>query len=760
MDEKEQETPAENLSESSSEESTQSAESQTDWRQVILDYLAQDGYHPVKPRVIVKKLRVPQEDVRDFKKALKKLIKKNEVHYGPRHYVKPGPKQSGKKDDQSAVEASGSRKKGKDSGIVGVFRRAAAGYGFVRPQHVVGGDRSEDIFVPASQTRDASQGDVVRVVLSKKKDAKGSKDSEKERKTRGRIVEIIERETNQFVGTYQERMGDGFVKLDGTQFNDPIYVGDPGAKNAATGDKVVIEMVRFPTPKHAGEGVVVEVLGAKGEPGVDTLGVIRQFGLPDEFPEEVLADARNQAAAFNEEDLGGRRDLTADTIITIDPVDARDFDDAISLEKLENGHWLLGVHIADVAHFVPPGSVLDREAKARATSIYLPDRVIPMLPEIISNNLASLQPNRVRYAKSVFMEMTAEGTPVSAEVQSTAIKSKHRFAYEEVDDYLADHKKWENKLAPEVHALVGRMHELAMTMRQRRLERGSIELILPEVKIDLNKDGEVSGAHVVQNTESHQVIEEFMLAANVAVATWLTDKKLAFLRRVHESPDTRKLKELTAFVRDLGFQTEGMESRFEIKRILEEAANQPARHAIHYSVLKSMKKAVYSPEEEGHYALNFDNYTHFTSPIRRYPDLTIHRMFDALEAGKRPKTSMDELLTLGDHCSEMEQRAEKAERELTKIKLLTYLSKQIGTQMDGVITGVEEYGLFVQCQPIPAEGMIHISALSDDYYTYESASHSLVGRRGGRYQLGGLVRVEILRVDIGRRELDLRIVGK
>ncbi|MCA9202518.1 MAG: ribonuclease R [Planctomycetales bacterium] len=722
-------------------------------QQAILDLVNAPNYQPVKPRVIAKKLNYPPEQKQDVRRAVKRLAKRGLLSYGTKHLVRP----------------AGQEKKRDKGLIVGVFRRAAAGFGFVRPKLAAGVKQpTEDIFIPARKTLDAHDGDTVEVRLSRgghhRRREGGRRDDGRggeALRQAGEIVSVLERETNRFVGTYSSTGGVGRVVVDGGVFNEPIYVGDPGAKNVQDGDKVVVEMVRFPAHAHDGEGVVVEVLGAKGEPGVDTLSIIREFNLPDAFPAAALDVARQQAQAFDESVPEGRRDLTGMTIITIDPIDARDFDDAISLERLDNGHWRLGVHIADVSHFVPAGSALDDEARDRATSVYLPDRVIPMLPEIISNNLASLQPNRVRFAKTAFIEFTPEGIRVDTETCNAAIQSKRRFTYEEVDEYLADRDAWREKLTPEVFELVGRMHELAMVLRRRRLDGGAIELTLPETKIDIDKDGRVAGAHLVEHTESHQIIEEFMLAANEAVASLLNDRGLNFLRRVHAPPKPEKLDMLTDFVKELGIACEHLRSRFEIKRVVEAVQGEPQEHAVHYAVLRAMQKAVYSPEVEGHYALNSDQYCHFTSPIRRYPDLTIHRMLDAIMAGRRPADDFDQQMLLGDHCSRREQRAERAERELVKVKLLTYLSTRIGEEMDAVITGVEEYGLFVQGIDLPAEGLIHVTALGDDYFDYEKSTHSLSGRReGNQFRLGDLLRVAIARVDIDRRQLDFRLVKK
>ncbi|HEV3005643.1 MAG TPA: VacB/RNase II family 3'-5' exoribonuclease, partial [Pirellulales bacterium] len=470
--------------------------------------------------------------------------------------------------------------------------------------------------------------------------------------------------------------------------------------------------------------------------------------------------ARLEAERFDES-LAGRLDLSADTVITIDPVDARDFDDAISLSREPNGHWRLGVHIADVSHFVRPRTALDREALRRGTSVYLPDRVVPMLPEIISNGLASLQPHRLRYTKTAFLEFTAEGVRVSTELARAAIKSKWRFAYEEIDDYLARPGAWEKKLPLEVHALVGRMHDLAMVLRRRRFERGSLELSMQEVKIDLDADGRVTGAHRVENTVSHQIIEEFMLAANEAVAERLAEREWHFLRRIHQPPDPRKMKSLTEFVAGLGFRIDSLTSRFELQRLLAEVADKPERQAVNYAVLRSLQRAVYSPEDAGHYALASDCYCHFTSPIRRYPDLTIHRLVDALLSGEKARNDFGELVALGEHCSQRERLAEEAERELTKVKLLHYLSDRIGEELDAVVTGVEQYGLFAQGTALPAEGLIHVTSLADDFYQYDKTTHSLTGRKAGNaFRLGDPVRVSVARVDVERRELDFRLVER
>ncbi|EAQ80971.1 ribonuclease R [Blastopirellula marina] len=706
--------------------------------QLLLAHIQRSTYQPVKPKVIAKQLNLAEEDLKTLKRAIKRLLKKGHIAYGASHLIKRANAENAK-----AAQT-----------IVGGFHRTAKGFGFVRPLGTPkSAERTADIYVPAKRTSDAANGDTVRIRMFRTRGMNG------ESKLCGEVIEIVERETHRFVGTYNEAHGQALVQVDGNVFTQPISVGDPGVKGARLDDKVVIEIVRFPSHFHDGEGVIVEVLGARGAPGVDLLSVMREYDLPEEFPEAALEVAREMADAFDESIGEDRRDETGETIITIDPFDARDFDDAISLTKLDNGHWLLGVHIADVAHFVPEGSALDTEARNRATSIYLPDKVIPMLPEVISNNLASLQPNKIRYAKTAKIEFTPDGTRVHTEVFNSAIRSVRRFTYEEVDEYLADRDAWKKKLTPPVHQLVGDMHELAMTLRERRFQRGSIELLMPELKLDLDNDGAVTGAHVEKNTESHQIIEEFMLAANEAVADKLHNQELFFLRRVHDSPDPRKLEALTEFVRDVGIECDSLQSRFEIIRALDKVKGLPEQAAVNYATLRSMKKAVYSPEEIGHYALASECYCHFTSPIRRYPDLTIHRMYNDLATGKKPVQDYDAMVAEGEHCSQREQRAASAERDLVKIKLLNHLSEKIGMEMEAVITGVESFGLFVQGLELPADGLIHIDALQDDYYHYDRTTHSLVGNRDGNaFRLGDVLKVSIARVDLEKRELDFRLI--
>jgi ribonuclease R len=384
-----------------------------------------------------------------------------------------------------------------------------------------------------------------------------------------------------------------------------------------------------------------------------------------------------------------------------------------------------------------------------------------MLPELISNSLASLQQDRVRYTRSAHIDFTPMGQRTTARFSNSAIKVRRRFTYEQVSAILADPEGEGSKLDPEILNLLLGMRDLAMILRRRRRKRGALELNMPEVDLELDASGRVTGAHFVKHDVSHQIIEEFMLAANEAVAEKLADIRVPFLHRVHPAPEPTKLKAFADFARILGYKVQRETDRFALQRILEQSADQPDAYAVHYALLRSLKQAVYSPLEEGHYALASDTYCHFTSPIRRYPDLTAHRLLDRWLRTGRAGSDETELAYLGEHCSKTERRAETAERELIKLKLLTYLEDKLGMEMEVVITGVADYGFFGQAEQLPVEGLVHVSTLPDDFYYFEEASHSLIGKRTNRrYRLGDKVWVQIVRVDLQRRQLDLRVSVK
>ena len=728
----------------------------------ILTTVEKPEYSPVKPKSLARKLGIPEEDYTEFRQTLKALYKAGRIVFGKNHTI---------------------HKAKPDGTVTGTFRKHPKGNGFVRTKTADG--TLTEVYVPRGYTQDASTGDEVLVLIRKTKGRTRSNPS-------GEIMQVLERATRQFVGTYFEREGKGYVRVDGTVFAHSIFVGDPGAKGARVDDKVVFEMVRFPEPDNRrGEGVITEVLGTTGEPGVDLISIIKEFNLPEEFPEAALEEAREQARNFDESDLGEREDFTKMPTITIDPVDARDFDDAIFVEQdPESGHWTLTVHIADVAHFAPHGSALDAEARKRATSVYLPQKVIPMFPEILSNGLASLQEGRLRFVKTAIIEYTADGNLVGTRFANGAINVCKRLTYEQVSAFLeladsefrkakSDKRRAKKKtksrgeessttqkptvaeqckIEPHVAVMLLKMRELAMMLRHRRFKRGALELNMPETELEFDDEGRVTGAHFRRHDVSHQIVEEFMLAANEAVATQLDDLDVEFLRRVHPSPNPTKLRAFADFARILGYKIKGEMDRFTLQRILRESADNPDMYAVHYALLRSLKQAVYSPKDEEHFALASKNYCHFTSPIRRYPDLVIHRMLEQWMKRGKVGSDITELMAIGDHCSKMERRADIAERELIKTKLLNYMNDRLGETLTAIITGVADYGFYAQSETVPVEGLVRAATIEDDYYYFDETSHTLTGRKTGKcYRLGDKVKVEVVRVDLQRRQLDFRV---
>ena len=766
----------------------------------ILKIIAKPEYRPLKPKKFLTLLGLDSDDARPLRLLIRDMADKGELTYGSGHFVMPAVKIERKK--AKAASTAGNFAPPADI-VIGRFQRRSSGIGFVRPRSASEESTSgNDIFIPPFWTKDAASGDTVAVTIMepRPKDDYGKRikrrqrqaDEQEERGPRGRVVEILERATNRFVGTYCVENGWGFVQIDGSIFKRMVPLGDASASSARTGDKIVVEMVRYPTPYSDGEAVIAEVLGAHGVPGLDTLLIMRQFDLPERFSDATLTAARNEvekffkqipddSATFTEPPLedcrkkgaGNRRqtavesrqDLTGEIVITIDPADAKDFDDALSLVKLDNGNWKLGVHIADVVHFVPKNSPIDKEAQSRATSIYLPDKVIPMLPEVLSNALASLQPDKIRFAKSVYIEITPQGTRTHTEVVRSAIKSKQRLNYTEVQEFFDHPKTYQTKWKPEIRELLGNLLELMNVLRKRRFERGSLEMDIPETKIDMDDDGVVIGAHIYPYYDSNRVVEECMLAANEAVAELLAAKSIPFLRRIHEGPSPRKLKGFADFIKSLDIADldadDMYQDRFILQRLLESVRGTAHEYAVNFSLLRAMQKAVYSPDTQGHYALASTCYCHFTSPIRRYPDLTVHRLLDEILLNKTPQPDMRELILLGEHCSDREQRAEEAERELKKLKLIDYMSRHLGEQVKAVITRVEQFGVFVLGLEIPAEGLIRIEGLNDDFYRFERNAKVLIGHRNGNtFQIGDRLLVEVVRADLDARQIDFRMVKR
>ncbi len=718
-------------------------------RQAILNLIHSHRYRPLRTRRLARFFDVAEEDYGEFRTLVKRLIRDGELAIGPRGQIVPPGKPTPK------------REKPPGNTVVGRFSQAAGGFGFVIPDEPGGPSGDEDVFIPADKRLNAVTGDTVLAKVDRK-DKRGYA---------GHLLEVLQRGTTQFVGTFYETQAGPVVRPDGGILHEDFDVPDARSAGAKPKDKVVFEVLSYGLRGDPGQAVITEVLGHRGDPGVDTLAVIRQFELPDDFADEVMDEARRATARLNDAALDGRRDLTGELIITIDPEDARDFDDAISLTRAGDGIWTLGIHIADVAFFVEEGSALDTEARERGTSVYLPTTVLPMLPQTLSNGVCSLQEGRTRLTKSVLMRLAADGELLDVELANTVIRSAKRLTYREATAALEGET---GGLAPEVVDLLTRMDRLARALHDRRKALGYMELELPEVELEFDDDGRVVGAHPEDTSYSHKIIEMFMVAANEAVAARMEALGAPILRRVHPEPDAEAAEDLKHFATSSGYKLKDPTDRFELQRLVDAVRGKPEAYGIHLAVLRSLKRAEYSPALEGHFALGSEAYCHFTSPIRRYPDLLVHRKVDAAVKGKlkakkggrrkkrgggKAPAPGEGLVEVARHCNVTERRAEGAERELTKVKLLEYLQGKLGETFSGVITGVQAFGLFVEIPELLIDGLVHVSRLTDDHYRFDKRKWALVGSRKGRtLRVGTPLQVRIAAVDIARRKLDLEPV--
>ena len=709
------------------------------WPAAIADFVSAADYRAVKPVSLARRLGVPKDQLHDFRDALEAAVESGTVLISEKGRVMPASGVSG-------------------DGVIGTLRKAPRGATIKWPKKSNKPEKADpdrELFIDRDDFGTALIGDTVRVKVTTRRTREGQRC--------GRVISVLERDRTQFAGRYYEKRGRGWVEIQGRMFEQPIEVGDPGAKGVSEGDIIVVDLIRFPTAHKPGEGVIADVLGQRGDPGVETQQVIYEFGLPVEFPDEVLEDARQQAAAWDGETVpSDRDDLTGETIVTIDPNDARDFDDAISLHRDDRGHWHLGVHIADVGAFVEAGSRLDHEARRRGTSVYLPTQVIPMLPEVISNGLASLQEGNIRLTKTVFIEYDPDGVFIAGKLARTAIRNKKRLRYEEVLPICNDEPD-ATEVTDEVKSLLKDMQTLARILRKRRFRKGSLELSMPEIKLEIGDENQVTGAHGVDHDESHQIIEEFMLAANVAVAVELHGRGVLFPRRAHPEPDPVRLSRFKEFVEALGYQLPNEQDRHAIQKLIDRTDGTPEAPAVNFALLRSMQQAIYTAQEIGHYALAFEHYTHFTSPIRRYPDLMVHRLVDALVQGHLGGRGPDpgRLEQICEQCSDLSRRAEAAERMLVELKLIGYYADRIGERFPAVVTGVEKFGLFCRGTKIPVEGLLPTQSLPDDYYDFSRETYSMVGRRKGQlFRLGDVVEVKVASIDRDRRQIRLDFVKR
>jgi ribonuclease R len=647
--------------------------------------------------------------------------------------------------------------------VTGKLSVHPVGYGFLTSEK----QDEPDVFVAAENVGTAMHGDRVVARLSPE-----LPDGRTKGRREGRVIRILERAHDTVVGTLQRSRNFYHVVPDDPRFVHDIYVRpiagapeDQRLETAATvGDKVVVRLDDWQSRHVNPEGEIIEVLGPASAPGVDVLSIIRKYHLPTEFPSDVLEQAGRIPESVDAQQIAGREDLRNQFIVTIDPDDARDFDDAINVEKLPNGGWQLGVHIADVAAYVQPGSALDREARRRGNSVYLPDRVIPMLPERLSNGVCSLKPEVDRLTHSVFIQFDKRGVAKSARFARSVIRSAHRLTYKQAYAILT---------SPPRDRLGERLHlawELGLLVRRRRFEHGALDLDFPEVKVSVDAHGKPVRLERVENDESHQLIEEFMLAANEAVARELKKRAIPTIYRVHENPDPEKLGEYREFALSFGYKVGDLTHRPELQRLLAEIRGKPEEQALKVGLLKSLKRARYDPRPLGHYGLAKTNYLHFTSPIRRYADLVVHRALGRDGSLGRPARlasapyypNMAEITSLAEHISTTERNAADAEIDATQMKKLEFFQQQLAGRrpqiFSATVVDVRNFGLMVELPDALLTGLIHVSSLADDFYVFEPAWRQLIGRRSRkRYRVGDKLSVFVARVDIFKRQVDFAI---
>ena len=638
--------------------------------------------------------------------------------------------------------------------VTGTLSIHQAGYGFLITEK----PGEPDIFVAAENTGTAMHSD--RVVVRITRDpayarAKGRRE--------GRVIRILERAHDTIVGTLQHSRNFYYVVPDDPRIVHDVYVQVPPRallpKVPTRGDKVVVRLEAWESRHVNPEGDIIELLGPASAPGVDMLSIIRKYHLPTDFPRDVLDEVNRISETVDARKLDGREDLRKKFIITIDPDDARDFDDAIQIEKTDNGGWQLGVHIADVAAYVEPGSALDREARRRGNSVYLPDRVMPMLPERLSNGVCSLNPGVDRLTHSVFINFDKNGVAKRARFAKSVIRSAQRLTYKQAYAILKSSAR--DQLSEQLHLA----WRLASLLRRKRFEHGSLDLDFPEVKVRLDETGKPVRLERIDNDESHQLIEECMLAANEAVARELKKRAVPTIYRVHENPDPEKLAEYREFVLSFNYKVGDLAHRAELQRLLASIRGKPEEQALKIGLLKSLKRARYAPQPLGHYGLAKPNYLHFTSPIRRYADLVVHRALTARSGRHQSQTDMGQIASIAEHVSTTERIAADAEIEAVRMKKLEFFQRQLDQRNPQVfraaIVDVRNYGLVVELPDALVTGLVHVSSLANDFYSFEPTQRRLIGRRSRkRFSVGDEVRVFVVRVDAFKRQVDFAIASE
>jgi ribonuclease R len=638
--------------------------------------------------------------------------------------------------------------------VVGKVSTNPRGFAFVDAE-AGSTDGPASIFISGNNLNQAMHGDRVVVRVERQRDGD---------RPEGRILRILERGSQRIVGRYEiDESGLGFVVPFDRRLIMDVQVPPKEARGATPGEMVTVEITQFPTPTRSALGRVIEVLGQIDAPGVDVAVIIRKYALPDEHSDAAVAEAKRIGSSVRPKDIDGRTDFRDMPTVTIDGEHARDFDDAITIDRLPNGNFWLGVHIADVAHYVTEGGALEAEAYERATSVYFPDRAVHMFPSELSTGLCSLNPHVDRLVQSCLMEVDRRnGQVIRYEMHDGVIHSDERMTYSSVNAILTDRNPEMMERYRPLLPMFDRMHELFGILHARRRRRGSIDFDLKEAEIVMDDEGMVEAIVAAERNVAHRLIEEFMLLANETVAAHLDAERMPTLYRVHEVPDPAKVEIFEEFIATLGYGLSGQPDRLEprdFQRLVEKIRGKPEEKPIAFLLLRTMQKARYDPANLGHFGLAAEAYTHFTSPIRRYPDLVVHRVLRASRAAKDEEARAqvaEELPEIALHTSERERRANEAERELVQWKKVRFMADKVGDEFDGYVTGVSAFGLYIELVEHFVEGMVHISTMADDYYRFLERAHVLRGEKNKRlYRLGDRVRVQVIRVDLERRQIDL-----
>jgi len=637
--------------------------------------------------------------------------------------------------------------------IVGKLEVNPRGFGFVRPQD--GG--SDDIYIHKEDMGEALHGDTVLIRLERTRPGR-----RRPRKSlSGEIIRVVKRGNKGIVGTLNKIGSRLFLVPDNPSFIHNIYIDPSRLEGGRPGDKVIVQITAWPSRRLNPEGEVVEILGKAGEPQVDALSAIRQYDLREEYSRAALLESEQTPSAISPEEIASRTDLRDLVLFTVDPDDARDFDDAVSLEKAEDGTVILGVHIADVSHYVREGSGLDLEARERGTSVYLPARALHMLPPDLSTGICSLRPGVDRLTKSVFITFSPEGKRLRYNFHRSVINSRRRFTYNEVREILVDKDEDSRRKDPDLTARLDAMAALARRLRAARFARGAFDLDMPEAKIIFDSDGLISDVRLEEADLSHWLIEEFMLAANESAADFLTERNAPLIYRIHEEPDDRDLDEFVDFAAAFGYTIKNPRDRVEIQGFLDSVRETPLASTLQTAFLRSMRQAEYSAKNIGHFGLASPRYTYFTSPIRRYPDLHTHRLLDSILQDQKPPVPSD-IKILARHCSETERNSEKAERDMLQLRKLQFFNQALDSGespvFTAVITRVKNFGFLVYLNRYLLSGLVHVSTLTDDFYKIDRSGTRLQGRRTGReYTAGDEVRVKVKKVDMEQKQIDFII---